>query len=128
MDRIVSSDSAIWLLACYSLVMIAVAIDLAAGVVRSRRMGIPRTSRRFRKTSQKVGRYMLPMVCLSCIDIIVMALTRFPVLTMLMSAFNIFCEFRSVMESTHDKQEIAKTAEEMKVFVSLLERFLKHIR
>ncbi len=128
MGNIISTQSAAWLLSCYALVMTAITADLIAGVYKSRRMGVPRTSRRFRKTALKTGRYMLPMVCLSCIDVMVMTVTALPVLTMIMAAFNIFCEFRSVMESTHDKGEIARTTDDMKNFVELLERLLKHLK
>lgn len=128
MGNIISAHSATWLLSCYALVMTAITADLIAGVCKSRRMGVPRTSRRFRKTALKTGRYMLPMVCLSCIDVMVMTVTALPVLTMVMAAFNIFCEFRSVMESTHDKGEIARTTDDMKNFVELLERLLKHLK
>lgn len=128
METLIAPQSAWWLLACYGLVLTAICADLVAGVFKSRRMGVPRTSRRFRKTALKTGRYLLPMVCLSCIDVMVMAVCRFPLLTMIMGAFNIFCEFRSVMESTHEKEEISRVSDEMKMFVEMVERLLKHFR
>lgn len=128
MNTLITVRAAWWLLASYGTVMVAILADLMAGVSKSRRMGVPRTSRRFRKTALKTGRYMLPMVCLSCIDVLVMPLTLLPYLTMLMAAFNIFCEFRSVFESTRYKQEIARATDDMKAFVELVERLLKHLK
>lgn len=115
-------------MACYVAVMVAVGVDLVAGVWKSRRLGIPRTSRRFRKTAQKTGRYLMPMVCLTCIDVLVAGYNRLPMLTPVMAAFNIFCEFRSVVESTGDKDEIARSTDDLKTFVAILDRLLKHLK
>ncbi len=128
MKNFLSPDAASWLMACYVAVMVAVCIDLVAGVLKSRRLGIPRTSRRFRKTAQKTGRYLLPMVCLTCIDVLVAGYNRVPMLTPVMAAYNVFCEFRSVMESVGDKEEIARSTDDLKNFVTILERLLKHLK
>ncbi len=40
-----------------------------------------------------------------------------PAFTMLYGAFCIFCEFRSVMEKTHEKQEILDAATTMNVII-----------
>ena len=101
----------LWLTGCFMGVTVAMAVDFAAGIWKARRMGVMRTSRRFRQTALKAGRYFLPMVCLSCVDILTFSLLKVPVFTLLMSVFNIFCEWRSVMESTHDEKEIARTAQ-----------------
>lgn len=110
MDRIfiLPQTPAAWLAGCYAAVGVAMAADFVAGVMKARRIGTPRTSRRFRRTAEKAGRYLLPMVCLSCVDVMVLAITEVPALTIAMGAFNVFCEFRSVMESTHDKEQIAR--------------------
>lgn len=108
---LIPHEPAAWLLGCYGAVATAMAADFVAGVMKARRLSTPRTSRRFRQTAEKAGRYLLPMVCLSCVDVMVMAITEIPALTIAMGAFNVFCEFRSVMERTHDKAQIARTEE-----------------
>ncbi len=50
------------------------------------------------------------MLCLSCIDVLTSVVLPAPLFTMLMGAFNIFSEWKSVLESTHDKQELREAA------------------
>ena len=61
--------------------------------------------------------YFLPMLCLSCIDIITSVILPAPFFTILMGGFNIFCEWKSVLESTHDKQELRDKAHTFNVIV-----------
>lgn len=95
-----------WLFATYVCVLIAVAIDFISGVRKARKAGVATTSRGYKMTCEKAIKYFLPMVCLSCIDYLASIFLVAPFLTMSMAVFNIFCEWKSVMESTHDKQEI----------------------
>ncbi len=58
---------ALWLTGCYMGVTVAMAVDFAAGIWKARRMGVMRTSRRFRQTALK-GRtvfpaYGMPLMC-----------------------------------------------------------------
>ncbi len=57
------------------------------------------------------------MLCLSCIDIITSVILPAPFFTILMGGFNIFCEWKSVLESTHDKQELREAANTFNVIV-----------
>lgn len=57
------------------------------------------------------------MLCLTCIDFIASIFFAAPFLTMAMGAFNIFCEWKSVMESIHDKKEIRHAAETMRLII-----------
>lgn len=57
------------------------------------------------------------MLVLTCVDIISAAVLNFPAFTMVMGAFNIFCEWKSVMESTHDKEEIKRAASTLSVII-----------
>ena len=41
----------------------------------------------------------------------------FPAFTMLMAAFNVFCEWKSVMETTHDKEEIREAESTFNVII-----------
>lgn len=97
-----------WLFATYVCVVVAVAIDFVTGVRKARKGGVATTSRGYKMTCDKAVKYFLPMLCLSCIDYLASIFIVAPFLTMSMGVFNIFCEWKSVMESTHDKQEIRR--------------------
>ncbi|MBR5639423.1 MAG: hypothetical protein IKW83_06620 [Muribaculaceae bacterium] len=68
-------------------------------------------------TTEKAAKYFLPMLCLTCVDIMTSVILPAPFFTMLMGGFNIFCEWKSVMESTHDKQEMREAANTLNVIV-----------
>ena len=97
--------------------MLAMAVDFVAGLRKAKQAGIATTSRGFKMTVEKATKYFLPMLCLSCIDIITSVILPAPFFTILMGGFNIFCEWKSVMESTHDKQEMREAANTLNVIV-----------
>ena len=68
-------------------------------------------------TTEKAAKYFLPMLCLTCVDLMTSVILPAPFFTMLMGGFNIFCEWKSVMESTHDKQELRDAANTFNVIV-----------
>lgn len=123
----------LWLAVTYGAVVVAVAIDFASGVRKARRAGIATRSRGYKMTCDKAVKYFLPMLCLTCVDVIASVFFVAPFLTMVMAAFNIFCEWRSVMESTHEKQEIRRAAETVRLvidnhddLVKLIARIVAH--
>ena len=62
--------TAVWLALTYIAVMLAMAVDFVAGLRKAKQAGIATTSRGFKMTVEKATKYFLPMLCLSCIDII----------------------------------------------------------
>ena len=107
----------VWLAATYACVVVAVAIDFVSGVRKARRAGIKTNSRGYKRTCDKAVKYLLPMLCLSCVDFLASIFFVAPFLTMSMGAFNIFCEWKSVMESTHEKAEMRRAAESIGIIV-----------
>lgn len=115
-----SGNDMAWLVmlsATYGAVVVAMAVDFWAGVRRARLSGIARRSRSYKMTCTKAMKYFAPMLVLTCVDIISAAVVNFPGFTMLMGAFNIFCEWKSVMESTRDKEEIRRAASTMSIII-----------
>lgn len=106
-----------WLAVTYGGVLVAMVVDIVTGVRKARRAGIPTRSRGYKKTCDKAVKYLLPMVCLTCIDIISSVFFSAPFLTMAMGAFNIFCEWKSVMETTHEKKQIREAAETIRAII-----------
>ena len=108
---------AVWLALTYVAVILAMAIDFIAGLRKAKLAGKVTTSRALKMTTEKATKYFLPMLCLSCIDVLTSVVLPAPFFTMLMGAFNIFCEWKSVLESTHDKQELRDAANTFNVIV-----------
>lgn len=108
---------AVWLALTYIAVILAMAIDFVAGVRKAHKAGIASTSRGYKMTTEKAAKYFLPMLCLTCVDLMTSVILPAPFFTMLMGGFNIFCEWKSVMESTHDKQEMRDAANTFNVIV-----------
>ena len=108
---------AVWLALTYVAVILAMAIDFIAGLRKAKLAGQVTTSRALKMTTEKATKYFLPMLCLSCIDVLTSVVLPAPFFTMLMGAFNIFCEWKSVLESTHDKQELRDAANTFNVIV-----------
>ena len=108
---------AVWLAIAYIAVIIAMAVDFVAGLRKAKAAGIASNSRGYKMTTEKAAKYFLPMLCLTCVDIMTSVILPAPFFTMLMGGFNIFCEWKSVMESTHDKQEMREAANTLNVIV-----------
>lgn len=96
----------VWILITYVLVTVAMAVDLVTGVWKSRKMGRRLNSRGYKRTCGKAVNYFLPMMCMSCIDVLGSAVVGVPVLTMVYGAYCVFCELKSVLETTQDKEAI----------------------
>ena len=111
------SAHAVWLAVTYVAVILAMAVDFVAGLRKAKSAGKVTTSRALKMTTEKATKYFLPMLCLSCVDVLTSVVLAAPFFTMLMGAFNIFCEWKSVLESTHDKQEIREAANTFNVIV-----------
>ena len=108
---------AVWLALTYIAVILAMAVDFVAGLRKAKKAGIASNSRGYKMTTEKAAKYFLPMLCLTCVDIMTSVILPAPFFTMLMGGFNIFCEWKSVMESTHDKQEMRDAANTFNVIV-----------
>ena len=108
---------AVWLALAYIAVIIAMAVDFIAGLRKAKQAGRVTTSRALQMTTEKATKYFLPMLCLSCIDVLTSLVLPAPFFTLLMAAFNILCEWKSVLESTHDKQQLREAANTFNVIV-----------
>lgn len=104
-----------WLILIYVAVLIAMVVDLITGIRKAKLAGVATTSKGLKKTCDKAIKYFFPMLCLTCIDLIASNFLPLPVMTALMGVFNILCEFKSVMEKTHEKDEIRKAEKTMSI-------------
>lgn len=108
---------AVWLAITYAGVLVAMALDFVCGVRKARKAGIATTSKGYKMTCDKAVKYFLPMLCLSVVDVYTCTIIPLPVFTMGIGSFNIFCEFKSVMEKTHEKAEMRRAERTMSLIV-----------
>ena len=57
------------------------------------------------------------MLCTMAFDLVASAIVPLPVFTMLVGAFNIFCEVKSVREKYYEKAELRKQERTMRIFL-----------
>lgn len=107
----------VWWVLTYGAVLFAMFIDLITGLRKAKQAGIATTSRLLKKSCDKAIKYFFPMLCLMPVDILASQFLPLPAFTMLMAAFNIFCEWKSIMEKTHTKKEMHEAANTVSVIV-----------
>lgn len=105
----------IWLIITYGMVLFAMFVDLITGIHKAKKNGELCTSAGLKKTCDKAAKYFLPMLALSCMDMIGSVVIPVPAFTMLYGCFNIICEVVSIFENTHTKQEIKNATNRIQV-------------
>lgn len=108
---------AAWFILTWAAVVFAMTVDLITGLRKAKQAGIARTSEALKRTCDKAIKYFFPMLCLMPVDVLASVVLPVPAFTMAMAAFNVLCEFKSVMEKTHTKKEIREAANTMQVVV-----------
>lgn len=113
---------AVMLLIDYFAVITAVMIDLRSGVLRARREGKPRTSGGYRRTVEKLSRYLITLLALSAVDAMLVgaallfrstmewAVPVFPLFTTLGAIALTLIEGKSVMENSQRRQDFSSAA------------------
>lgn len=119
---------AVWFVITYGAVALAMVIDGFSGVRKARQAGKATRSRLFRMSCDKAIKYFLPMMCLTLLDLITSVILPAPFFTMAYAAFCIFCDWKSIFESTHDKEEIREAANTMNVVVKNKDDIAKVIK
>lgn len=120
------AKSLIWLAAMlmldYAAVIVAVVIDLRSGVIRARREGRRRTSRGYRRTVEKLSRYLTTLLALSAVDALIAGtamllvstmgwnLPVMPLFTTLGALALCFIEGKSVVENTQRRSDFTDAA------------------
>lgn len=106
-----------WFILYYTAVLLAMGVDLWVGIAKAKKAGIARRSTGYKRTCDKATKYFFPMLCLSCIDLMACTLLPVPLFTLALAAFNVFCEYKSVMENTHEKAEMRKAEKTMSIIL-----------
>lgn len=116
----------------YGVVVAAVTADFVSGVAKARRAGIARTSSGYRRTFDKLGRYLTALGGLSMVDAVLIAaviclrctggltLPLLPVMTTLGSLGMALIEAKSICERVEEKGDLSRGAQ-------LLERLIEFL-
>lgn len=108
---------AVWLIIIYAAMLVAMAIDFVCGVMKARKAHLATNSKGYKMTCEKMAKYYFPMLCMTCVDMIVSGIVPLPLFTLAIAAFNIVCEFISIMEKTHEKAEMRKAEKTMNIIL-----------
>lgn len=107
----------------YGGVVMAVGADFVCGVAKARRAGVRRTSRGYRRTFDKLGRYLTALAGLTLVDAVVLAAVAclrgsggpmvpvVPVMTTLGAVGMALVEAKSICESAEAKEDLSRGAE-----------------
>lgn len=103
---------------CTAAILVAMAIDLVAGVSKAKENGIATTSRGLKLTSKKAVRYLVPFVTLTLLDMVASFVLPAPFFSMLWTSYVLLCEFKSVREKSWEKKEIQDFERTIKIAAS----------
>ena len=103
---------------CTAAILVAMAIDLVAGVAKAKENGIATTSRGLKLTSKKAVRYLVPYVILTLIDMVASFVLPAPFFSMVWAGYVLYCEFKSVREKSWEKKEIHDFERTIKIAAS----------
>ena len=103
---------------CTAAILVAMAIDLFAGVTKAKENGIATTSRGLKLTSKKAVRYLVPFVTLTLLDMVASFVLPAPFFSMLWTSYVLLCEFKSVREKSWEKKEIQDFERTIKIAAS----------
>lgn len=107
-------------LAMWAIVLLAIAIDLVAGLRKARQSGELHTSYGFRRTVTKAVQYYGLLCFALMFDILSSLISPMPYVTMLASVFLVFIEAKSVFEKAQEKDR-RKVNESLRDLIILIE-------
>lgn len=103
----------------YFAVVVFIGLDLWSGVRKARKIGTVRTSDGYKRTMEKLAKYLNPLIGLTVVDVLLLFsplysvikfLPAFPWITLAGVLFTGFIELKSIREKAEDKQKY-KSAE-----------------
>ncbi|MCI9607569.1 MAG: hypothetical protein HFJ94_05290 [Muribaculaceae bacterium] len=110
----------------YAGVLVAMLADLRSGVAKARRSGATVTSRGFRSTVEKAGRYYLTLFAMTAIDLMIVAavlflreftdwnIPPFPIFTTVGAIGLGLIELKSIMENTRSSTSLRSAGRMLK--------------
>lgn len=112
---------------CFLAILVAMTIDLVAGVQKAKELHIARTSTGYKKTCDKARKYFLTFAIAAAMDVVTCIFSPFPIFAIAWTAYLLMCEFKSVREKAFEKVEIRKQDRTMQVILENKEEIAKAV-
>lgn len=112
---------------CFIALLMAMVVDLVAGVMKAKELGIARTSTGYKKSCDKAKKYFPTFIEASMLDVATCIVSPFPIFCVLWTVYLCFCEFKSVREKAFEKAEIRRQDRTMQVVLENREDIAKAI-
>lgn len=112
---------------CFLALLAAMLIDLIAGVMKAKELGITRTSTGYKKTCDKAKKYFPTFMEAALMDVVTCVISPFPFFCIAWTIYLCFCEFKSVREKAFEKAEIRKQDRTMQVILENKDEIAKAV-
>ena len=110
---------------CFATILIAMTIDLIAGIQKAKELHVARTSTGLKKTCDKAKKYFPTCGIASLMDVATCIISPFPLFAIAWTVYLLLCEFKSIREKAYEKAEIRKQERTMKVILENKEDIAK---
>lgn len=110
---------------CFTTILIAMTIDLIAGIQKAKELHVARTSTGLKKTCDKAKKYFPTFGIASLMDVATCIISPFPLFAIAWTLYLLLCEFKSIREKAYEKAEIRKQERTMKVILENKEDIAK---
>lgn len=110
---------------CFATILIAMTIDLIAGIQKAKELHVARTSTGLKKTCDKAKKYFPTFGIASLMDVATCIISPFPMFAIAWTVYLLLCEFKSIREKAYEKAEIRKQERTMKVILENKEDIAK---
>ncbi len=113
---------------CFATILIAMTIDLIAGIQKAKELHIARTSTGLKKTCDKAKKYFPTFGIASLMDVAMRTIiSPFPLFAIAWTVYLLLCEFKSIREKAYEKAEIRKQDRTMQVILENKDEILKAV-
>ena len=110
---------------CFATILIAMTIDLIAGIQKAKELHVARTSTGLKKTCDKAKKYFPTFGIASLMDVATCVISPFPLFAIAWTVYLLLCEFKSIREKAYEKAEIRNQERTMKVILENKEDIAK---
>ena len=110
---------------CFATILIAMTIDMIAGIQKAKELHVARTSTGLKKTCDKAKKYFPTFGIASLMDVATCVISPFPLFAIAWTVYLLLCEFKSIREKAYEKAEIRNQERTMKVILENKEDIAK---
>nr|DAK92400.1 MAG TPA: holin [Caudoviricetes sp.] len=112
---------------CFATILIAMTIDLVAGIQKAKELHVARTSTGLKKTCDKAKKYFSTFLTAALMDVATCIISPFPIFSIVWTVYLLSCEFKSIREKAYEKAEIRKQDRTMQVILENKDEIAKAV-